>query len=264
MGIVNVTPDSFSDGGQFFEAGPAVNHGLQLVDEGADLLDVGGESTRPGAVPVAPGEEMRRVLPVIRELAQQIKIPISIDTSKAVVARAALEAGAEIVNDVTALSGDPGMAATAAAMSAGVILMHMRGNPQNMQMAPQYQDVVGEVTKYLADRLAWAVEQGVAFERTVIDPGIGFGKTSEHNLALLSHLNHLQNLGRPVCLGVSRKRFLNKLAAGERVESERLPGSLAVACFAVIEGSAQILRVHDVRETRDAVRVCGALLSSRT
>jgi len=262
MGIVNVTPDSFSDGGRFFETGPAVEHGLRLVSEGADLLDIGGESTRPGAVPVAQDEEMRRVLPVIKALVGQIRVPISIDTSKAAVARAALEAGAEIVNDVTALSGDPAMVDTVAATSAGVILMHMRGNPQNMQIDPQYQDVVGEVAHYLSERVAWAANRGVAIERTVTDPGIGFGKTSEHNLSLLSHLADFQRLGRPVCLGVSRKRFLSKLAGGDRLESERLAGSLAVACFAAITGAAQILRVHDVRATRDAVRVCRALMSS--
>jgi dihydropteroate synthase len=264
MGIINVTPDSFSDGGRFFETKAAIEHGLRLVNEGADLLDVGGESTRPGAVPVALDEEMRRVLPVITALASQIKIPISIDTSKAAVARAALLAGAEIVNDVTALSGDPDMAATIAATSAGVILMHMQGNPQTMQLAPRYDDVVGEVAQYLGDRLAWARERGIARERTVIDPGIGFGKTSAHNLALLSGLAHFQRLRRPVCLGVSRKRFLSKLTGGERVESERLAGSLAVASFAAIEGTAQILRVHDVRDTQDAVRLCRALVSSRT
>jgi dihydropteroate synthase len=264
MGIVNVTPDSFSDGGRFFETGAAVEHALRLADEGADLLDIGGESTRPGAVPVAPDEEIRRVLPVIKSLAGKIRIPISIDTSKAAVARAALKAGAEIVNDVTALAGDPDMAATVVATSAGVILMHMQGNPQTMQDAPRYQDVVSEVARYLSDRVAWAADRGIPIQRTVIDPGIGFGKTNEHNLALLTHLPDLERLGRPVCLGVSRKRFLSKLAGGERVESERLAGSLAVACFAAIQGTAQILRVHDVRDTRDAVRVCRALTSSRT
>ena len=263
MGIVNVTPDSFSDGGRFFEAGAAIEHGLRLIDEGADLLDVGGESTRPGAVPVAVDEEMRRVLPVIKALARS-KIPISIDTSKAAVVRAALDAGAEVANDVTALSGDPDMAATAAATGSGVILMHMRGNPQNMQQAPQYRDVVSEVARYLADRMAWAADRGIASERIVIDPGIGFGKTSEHNVALLANLAEFQRLGRPVCLGVSRKRFLSELAGGKRVESERLSGSLAVACFAAIDGTAQILRVHDVRDTLDAVRVCRALMTSRS
>jgi dihydropteroate synthase len=263
MGIINVTPDSFSDGGRFFESGAAVEHGLRLVNEGADLLDIGGESTRPGAVAVGHDEELRRVLPVIRALAGQAKVPISIDTSKAAVARAALEAGAEIVNDVTAL-GDPDMAATVAGTSAGVILMHMQGDPRTMQLAPWYQDVVSEVVQYLSDRMAWAADRGIAVERMALDPGIGFGKTSEHNVALLSHLSLLQRLGRPVCLGVSRKRFLSKLAGGERVESERLAGSLAVACFAAIKGTAQILRVHDVRDTRDAVRVCRALMPSRT
>jgi dihydropteroate synthase len=261
MGIVNVTPDSFSDGGLFFEAPAAVEHGLRLVSEGADLLDIGGESTRPGAEPISPDEEKRRVLPVIKALAKQIRVPISIDTSKAAVARAALEAGAEIVNDVTALTGDPAMADTVAVVSAGLILMHMRGNPQNMQIAPQYQDVVSEVAEYLSERMAWAASRGIAMERMVIDPGIGFGKTSEHNLTLLSHLTDLQRLGRPVCLGVSRKRFLSKLMGPDRLESERLAGSIAVACFAAIRGTAQILRVHDVRDTRDAVRVCRALMT---
>ena len=257
MGIVNVTPDSFSDGGRFAEPEAAVAHGLELVGQGADLLDVGGESTRPGSQPVPLEEELRRVVPVVSELAARAGVPISVDTSKAEVARQALGAGAHVVNDVTALLGDPDMAAVVRDFRAGVVLMHMQGTPATMQQAPTYADVVAEVTAFLQARLQAALDVGIAAEQVVIDPGIGFGKTAGHNLELLARLVELRRLGRPVCLGVSRKGFLGRLLV--RPTEQRLAGSLAAACFALGRGAAQVLRVHDVAETRDAVIVYRAL-----
>ncbi len=253
MGIVNVTPDSFSDGGRFAAPDAAVAHGLELVRQGADLLDVGGESTRPGSEPVPLDEELRRVVPVVRELAARAGVPISVDTSKAEVARQALGAGAHVINDVTALLGDPDMAAVVRDLGAGVVLMHMQGTPATMQLAPTYADVVAEVMAFLEARLQAAVDLGIAGERVVLDPGIGFGKTSAHNRELLARLDQLQRLGRPVCLGVSRKGFLGRLLG--RSAGERLAGSLAAACFCLGRGAAQVLRVHDVAETRDAITV---------
>jgi dihydropteroate synthase len=253
MGIVNVTPDSFSDGGRFAPADAAVAHGLELARQGADLLDVGGESTRPGSEPVPLDEELRRVVPVVRELAARAGVPISVDTSKAEVARQALGAGAHVVNDVTALLGDPDMGAVVRDFGAGVVLMHMQGTPATMQIAPTYSDVVAEVTAFLEARLQAALDLGIAGERVVLDPGIGFGKTSAHNRELLARLGQLQRLGRPVCLGVSRKGFLGRLLG--RSAGERLAGSLAAACFCLGRDSSQVLRVHDVAETRDAVTV---------
>jgi dihydropteroate synthase len=260
MGIVNVTPDSFSDGGRFAAPETAVEHGLELVRQGADLLDVGGESTRPGSQPVPLEEELRRVVPVVRELAARCGLPVSVDTSKAEVARQALTAGAHVINDVTALRGDPDMAAVVRDFRAGVVLMHMQGTPATMQLAPAYADVVAEVTAFLEARLQAALDLGIAGEQVVLDPGIGFGKTAGHNLELLTRLEELQRLGRPVCLGVSRKGFLGRMLA--RPLEQRLAGSLAAACFALGCGSAQVLRVHDVAETRDAVTVYRALLGA--
>jgi dihydropteroate synthase len=257
MGIVNVTPDSFSDGGRFAEPGAAVAHGLELVGQGADLLDVGGESTRPGSQPVPLEEELRRVVPVVSELAARAGVPISVDTSKAEVARQSLEAGAHVINDVTALLGDPDMAAVVRDFRAGVVLMHMQGTPATMQQAPTYADVVAEVTAFLQARLQAALDVGIAAEQVALDPGIGFGKTAGHNLELLDRLAELERLGRPVCLGVSRKGFLGRLLV--RPTEQRLAGSLAAVCFALGRGAAQVLRVHDVAETRDAVIVYRAL-----
>jgi dihydropteroate synthase len=256
MGIVNVTPDSFSDGGRFADADAAVAHGLELVRQGADLLDIGGESTRPGAAPVPLEEELRRVVPVVRRLADRTPVPLSVDTSKAVVAREALEAGAHVINDVTAL-GDPEIAGIVASFRAGVILMHMQETPQTMQLNPTYQDVVAEVAAFLEARLRAAADQGIAGDRVVLDPGIGFGKTREHNIRLLARLEEFQKLGRPVCLGVSRKGVLGRLL--DRPLERRLAGSLAAACHAMGRHAAQILRVHEVAETRDAVVVYRAL-----
>ncbi len=257
MGILNVTPDSFSDGGQFFDPAAAVAHGRQMIEQGADIIDIGGESTRPGSVPVLPDEELRRVVPVVRELARHESILLSIDTSKSAVARACLEAGAHIVNDVTALTGDSAMPEVVREFQAGVILMHMQGTPQTMQINPHYDDVVREVYDYLRDRVDTLTGGGIIREQIAIDPGIGFGKKDVHNLALLAQLPRFLDLGRPICLGVSRKGLIGKLTG--RPVHERAVGSVAVACFAMTRGAAQILRVHDVPPTVDAVKVISAL-----
>jgi dihydropteroate synthase len=257
LGIVNVTPDSFSDGGRHADPAAAVDHALRLVADGADLLDVGGESTRPGSHPVTLEDELRRVVPVVRELAKRTGVPISVDTSKAAVARQVLDAGACIVNDVTGLRGDPEMAGVCAETGAGVIVMHMQGTPATMQANPTYADVVREIDAFFAERLRSLAEAGVAAEAVCLDPGIGFGKTREHNLTLLANLGAFRRHGRPVCLGVSRKGFLGTITG--RALADRMPASLAAACFAVAAGAAQVLRVHDVGPTRDAVRVFDAI-----
>ncbi len=251
MGILNVTPDSFSDGGQFPNTDAAVAQALRLIEQGADLLDIGGESTRPGSQPVELEEELSRVVPVVRRLAALTSTPLSVDTNKAEVARQVLEAGAHIINDITALAGDPAMLEVVRSHRAGVILMHMQGTPATMQVEPRYNDVVAEVSNFLEARLQACIDLGIAASQVVLDPGIGFGKTTEHNLRLLAHLEELQRLGRPVCLGVSRKGFLGKTLG--RPLPQRLAGSLAAACYALVRGSAQMVRVHDVAETRDVV-----------
>jgi dihydropteroate synthase len=251
MGIVNVTPDSFSDGGQFYSPDTAVRHALGLVDQGADLLDIGGESSRPGALPVPLQEELGRVLPVVERLAGRCSVPLSIDTAKAEVARACLAAGAQVINDTTALSGDPAMPEVARSSRAGLILMHMQGTPATMQIAPHYQDVVGEISGFFEERLRHLADVGIAGAQTVIDPGIGFGKTADHNLELLARLEEFQRLGRPVCLGVSRKGFTGRLL--NRPVDQRLAGSLAAVAFAQSRGAVQIVRVHDAAATRDLV-----------
>jgi dihydropteroate synthase len=258
MGIVNVTPDSFSDGGRYASATTAVPHALELVRQGADILDIGGESTRPGAGPVSQEEELRRVVPVVEALASQTQVPLSIDTSKAEVARACLERGARIINDVTALRGDPGMAGVVRDQRAGVILMHMQGTPATMQEAPHYDDAATDIAAFFKERLHAALCAGIAREAVALDPGIGFGKTREHNLEILARLGEFQGLGRPICLGVSRKGFLGRLL-GERPSEQRLPASLAATCFAMGQGSVQVVRVHDVQATRDAITVYEAL-----
>jgi dihydropteroate synthase len=255
MGVLNVTPDSFSDGGEFLAPGAALAHARAMIAEGADLLDVGGESTRPGADPVAAEEELRRVMPVVEALAGEGAVPISIDTSKAVVARAATAAGASFVNDVTALRGDPEMAAVVAAAGADLCLLHMQGEPRTMQEDPRYDDVVAEVKAFLEERLAFAVAQGVAEQRVWLDPGIGFGKTLDHNLELLRRLEEIVALGRPVVIGASRKRFIGALTG--RPEQERAAGTVAVNVMA-FERGARMFRVHDVGATRDALAVASA------
>jgi dihydropteroate synthase len=257
LGIVNVTPDSFSDGGRYFDTAAAVGHGLQLVAEGADLLDVGGESSRPGAGRVPVEEELRRVIPVVRGLAERTDVAVSVDTCTAAVAREALAAGARVVNDITGLRGDPEMIAVARDTGAGVIVMHMQGTPQTMQVNPSYADVVGEVGAFFEERLQALARAGIAGERVVLDPGIGFGKTAAHNLELLARLEEYRRFARPVCLGVSRKGFFGKLLG--RQTGDRLAASLAAACYALSRGSAHLLRVHDVAATRDAVRLFGEL-----
>lgn len=257
MGIVNVTPDSFSDGGRYLDHDMAVAHALKLIQDGADILDVGGESTRPGATPVSCADELRRMLPVIEKLVGRVSVPISIDTSKAEVARQCLDAGALIINDVTALAGDPKMLEVAAASKAGIVLMHMQGTPQTMQKAPHYRDVMGDIVAYFQQRLAEVTATGIEPQRLALDPGIGFGKTGQHNLEILARLGELSRLGRPVCLGVSRKAFIGKIL--ERPVGERLAGSLAAVLFAQSKHAVQIIRTHDVRETRDAVSLFAAI-----
>jgi dihydropteroate synthase len=254
MGIVNVTPDSFSDGGRYFDPKAAVEHSLRLIDEGADLLDIGGESTRPGSQPVPLEDELRRVVPAIQALARRTDVPISVDTSKAEVARQALAAGATIVNDVTAMTGDSSMPAVVRDAGAGVILMHMRGTPATMQKAPEYPEgVLPALDAFFQSRLQELPRLGMQPESAVLDPGIGFGKTGAHNWEILARLGELGRFGRPVCLGVSRKGLFGKLL--DRPVDQRLAASLAVACAEMAQGAAQILRVHDVAATRDAVRV---------
>jgi len=264
MGVVNVTPDSFSDGGRFLDPERAVEHGLRLLADGADLLDVGGESTRPGAEALAPEEELRRVLPVVTGLRERTPAPISIDTRHASVARAALDAGATIVNDVSAGRSDAGMLALVAGQRAGFVAMHMQGSPGDMQRAPHYSDVVREVEEFLRERIAAALAAGIERERIWIDPGIGFGKTLEHNLALLAGLPRLAGLGQPLLVGVSRKSFLGVIEerAGRAPSAphERLGGTLAASLFAARAG-ASILRAHDVAPLHQALLVEQALAS---
>jgi dihydropteroate synthase len=258
MGVVNVTPDSFSDGGLYLDADAAVAHGEELVRDGADILDVGGESTRPGAEEVSPFEEQGRTEPVVTALVDAGHT-VSIDTSKSAVAVAALDAGASIVNDVTALRGDPEIAALCAERKAGLVLMHMQGDPRTMQASPAYDDVVDDVKAFLAERLEVAVGAGVAEARIWLDPGIGFGKTLDHNLELLRRLGELRELGRPLVVGTSRKSFIGKIDGSEA--GERLGGSIASSVLAAAEG-ADVLRVHDVREAAQALKVADAILSA--
>jgi dihydropteroate synthase len=261
MGIVNVTPDSFSDGGKFLDPKAAVDHALTLAAQGADLVDVGGESTRPGATPVSEAEELRRVLPVIEQLASELNVPISIDTMKPAVAQAALRAGASIVNDVAANRHEPAMWHVVAESSAGYVAMHMQGTPQTMQHHPAYQDVVGEVDSFFCDRLARLREAGVSAEQVILDPGLGFGKTAEHNLQLLAAVRSFMNWNRPLLLGASRKSFLGHFA-GTAGAGVRLPASLACACWAVAQG-VNVIRTHEVEATGQALRLTEALLTAR-
>jgi dihydropteroate synthase len=256
MGVINVTPDSFSDGGLYLDPDAAIEHGRELVAAGADVLDVGGESTRPGAEEVSVEEELRRVEPVVEGLAGGEAV-VSIDTSKAAVAEVALDAGAEIVNDVTALRGDPEVAALCAERGAGLVLMHMQGTPRTMQENPVYDDVVDDVKAFLVERMQVAVGAGVDEGRIWLDPGIGFGKTLEHNMELLGRLGELRELGRPLVVGTSRKSFIGKVDGS--LASERLGGTIASSVLAAAEG-ADVLRVHDVAEVGQALRVAGAIL----
>ena len=252
MGILNVTPDSFSDGGRFLDAGKAVARGEAMIAEGAELIDVGGESTRPGAAPVDEAEELRRVIPVVKALASRTGAVISIDTRKVGVARAALDAGASIVNDIEAQRTDPELWRAVATAGAGYVSMHMQGSPQTMQADPRYQDVVGEVTGFFRERLLRLEACGVRPEQVLLDPGIGFGKTLDHNLALIRGLGVISTLGRPILLGVSRKSFIGRLFGAE--PDDRLGASLACALWAAGSG-AGMFRVHDVAETVQALRM---------
>ncbi|MGH2718706.1 MAG: dihydropteroate synthase [Actinomycetota bacterium] len=261
MGILNVTPDSFSDGGRYLDPAEAVRHARQLVEDGGDIVDIGGESTRPGAQPVDEGEEMRRVIPVVEALVAEVPVPISIDTTKSAVAEAALTAGAVIVNDVSALRADPAMARVVARAGAGVVLMHMLGEPRTMQQDPRYGDVVSEVAQTLATWAATAEGAGIGHDQIVVDPGLGFGKSYDHNLALLARLDALQGLGYPVLVGPSRK---NAIAAGMRLPvGERLELTAAAVAWAVARGAA-IVRVHDVKEMVRVARMTEAIRDART
>lgn len=258
MGILNVTPDSFSDGGRYLDAGEAVRRGIRIEEEGADILDIGGESTRPGSDPVTEGEERERVLPVIRELKKRVSIPLSIDTSKASVARAAVEEGAEIVNDISALAFDPAMAETAARAGVPVVLMHLRGVPKTMQLGDlAYGSLMMDIIEYFESRIAAAREAGIDEEHILIDPGLGFGKTAEDNLAVLLHLKELKTLGRPILVGPSRKAFIGRVTGKD--SSNRLAGTAAAVAAAVLNG-AHVVRVHDVEFMKDVVRTADAVL----
>jgi len=259
MGVINVTPDSFSDGGEWLDAEAAATHGRALVEQGAAILDIGGESTRPGAEPVGEAEELARVVPILERLAQA-GARLSIDTSKAAVAATAIEAGASIVNDVTALRGDPAMAELIAERGCDCCLMHMLGEPRTMQSDPRYDDVVDDVKAFLAQRLAFAVAQGIGEQRIWLDPGIGFGKTVDHNLELLRRLDELVELGRPIVIGTSRKAFIGRITGREA--HERVAGTTATNVLALARG-ASIFRVHDVAAARDALAVAAATLRGR-
>jgi len=262
MGVLNVTPDSFSDGGEFFSAEKAIEQGQRMAAEGAQIIDIGGESTRPGAETVSVDEELGRVIPVIEQLRASVSVLISIDTSKAAVARAALDAGATIINDVTAGRADPEMFAVAAARKAALILMHMQGTPRTMQVAPRYDEVVREVANFFRQRYERALECGVDGMAIAFDPGIGFGKTVEHNLSLLGHLERLRIQSRPLVVGVSRKSSLGKMIGSGKME-DRLAPTIAFTAL-LRERGANILRVHDVRENVAALRATEALLKAET
>lgn len=258
VGILNVTPDSFSDGGQYLDRERAIAHGVEMVRDGADILDIGGESTRPGAQAVPLDEELARAIPVIEALSRRVAAPISIDTRNAPVAERAIEAGAVMVNDVSAMSHDPAMAETVGRTGAAVCLMHMRGTPETMQQKPEYDDVVAEIRGYLALRMAAAMEAGIRADRMIVDPGLGFGKTLEHNLEALRNLRALTDLGAPVMVGASRKAMLGALLGGAPPE-DRFEGSAATTALAIAYG-ASLVRVHDVRAMARVARVADAIV----
>jgi dihydropteroate synthase len=260
MAVLNITPDSFSDGGEFFTANKATERGIQLATEGAHIIDVGGESTHPGSQPVTVAEELRRVIPVIKNLCRKLDVPISIDTSKAEVARAAIEAGASIVNDVTGGQGDEQMLPLVAETKAAFILMHMQGTPRTMQIQPRYTDVVAEISEFFRQQYARAIGLNIDPMAIAFDPGIGFGKTPEHNLELLAQLERLRAHDRALVIGVSRKSFLGKLIGSQEMSDRRIPG-LALTSLLRARG-ADVFRVHDVKENVDALRVTEAILQS--
>lgn len=272
MGILNVTPDSFSDGGQYYDVDTAVDHAKKMIADGADLIDIGGESTRPGAKTVSVEEELKRVIPVIKQLTKETTIPLSIDTSKAIVAEQAIQAGATMVNDVTALRADPNLAEIINKYDINISLMHMKGRPQSMQKNPTYDDIIEEIKDFLKQRIDFAVDHGIPQNHIIIDPGIGFGKRTgkgiEDNCRIISHLHEFKELDCPILIGASRKRFIGNICNDQLPlpASKRLEGSLAAACAAALQGAA-IVRVHDVKETRrcldiiDCIKKDGNILS---
>lgn len=261
MGILNVTPDSFSDGGLYFSEKKAIEHALRLVEEGADIIDVGGESTRPGSEPVFPEEEIRRTIPVIRALSKEIRVPISIDTYKAEVARRALDAGATMVNDISGLRFDPDMPAVVAEYGVPVVIMHIKGRPKDMQQNPVYEALIPEIMDYLRISIRLAIKFGIKEDRIIIDPGIGFGKTFEHNLEIINNLKEFTLLEKPVAVGVSRKAFIGRIL-GDLPPQERLEGTAAAVAIAIYNG-ANIVRVHDVKEIVRVARVVDSIIRER-
>lgn len=257
MGVVNTTPDSFSDGGLFFDKDKAVRHALKLVDDGADIIDIGGESTRPGSEPVSAGEEIRRTVPVIEAISGRITVPVSIDTYKAEVAKAALEAGASIVNDISGLRLDPEMPKIVSQYGVPVIIMHIKGRPRDMQKNPVYEALIPEIMDYLQISLRLAAKFGIPDDKIMIDPGIGFGKTLEHNLEIIRNLREFTLLGKPIAIGVSRKAFIGKIL-GDVPSSERLEGTAAAVAISILNG-ANIVRVHDVKEMVKVAKVADAI-----
>ncbi len=261
MGVLNVTPDSFSDGGRYLDPDAAVKHALEMVEEGADLIDIGAESSRPGAEPVSEAEELHRLIPVVQEVCRHVSVPVSVDTTKAAVARAAIEAGAAVVNDISAGQADPAMTGVVAEAGAGLVLMHRQGTPQTMQRAPQYGSVVDDVRDFLRGRMQAAEQAGIAAEQILLDPGIGFGKNLEHNLTLLAGLDAFQSLGRPILVGVSRKAFIGEVL-GRRTD-DRLMGTAAAVAAALLRGAGMV-RVHDVKAMQDVVRMIHAIQTRTT
>jgi len=259
MGVLNVTPDSFSDGGRFLKLEEAVKQGLKLAEEGADIIDIGGESTRPGSEPVTIEEELRRIMPVIEELTKRIQVPISIDTYKSKIAKEVLDSGASMVNDISGLRFDPEMKKVIAEYDVPVVLMHIQGTPRNMQENPKYDNLIEDIKSYLNQSISMAEEAGIGEDKIIIDPGIGFGKTLDDNLKILKNLREFKSLGKPVMIGVSRKSFIGKIL--DLPTDERLEGSLAALAIAVING-ANILRVHDVKESKRVAKLVDAILTS--
>ena len=257
MGILNITPDSFSDGGLHFDKSVAVGRGVRMVEEGADIVDIGGESTRPGSEPLTPEEELQRVVPVIESLSAKVTVPISIDTYKAEIARRALDAGASIVNDISGLRFDPGMAGVVSAYKVPVVVMHIKGSPRNMQQSPVYEALIPEILDYLRGSSAIALEAGVPEEKIIIDPGIGFGKTFDHNLEILHNLDRFALLGRPLLIGPSRKAFIGRILDNASPQ-ERIYGTAAAVAISIIKG-ANIVRVHDVKEMAEVAKVADAV-----
>jgi len=258
MGVLNVTPDSFSDGGRYLDPDAAVAHAVAMAEQGADLIDIGAESTRPGSDPVDEKEEIRRLIPVVGAVCRKVSVPVSVDTTKAAVARKALDAGAAIVNDISALRFDPLMKAVVAETGAGLVLMHMQGTPKTMQQAPSYRDVIEEIRQFFVERIRAALEAGIGAEQILLDPGIGFGKNLAHNLSVLAHLDALVALGYPILVGVSRKAFIGQVL--DRPGDERVMATAAAVAVAILRG-ARVVRVHDVKRMRDVVKIVNAIMS---